>query len=200
MARDSTPYLIQSPAQVAALAAPVRQDIVDALSETGPMSVGALAALLGRAADSLYYHLKILRQAGLVVETGRRAEGGRPETLFDAVSPDLRIDSQAVRRRNRGDLEAIVSAMLRLSGRDYARALKDEAVVFTGPERSLVAQRKTHWMTAADLKRFNRLFAELERCGSAEPGQGRLFAVTVLLTPLTGRRNSAGRAQGEPEP
>ena len=56
-------YLISDAKQVAILAAPTRQEILDTLESSGPTTVAKLGALLGRAPDSLYHHLKILQRA-----------------------------------------------------------------------------------------------------------------------------------------
>jgi predicted transcriptional regulator len=50
--------------QIRALASPIRQDILDALTAIGPCSVSELAAAIGRPADGLYYHIRHLLKAG----------------------------------------------------------------------------------------------------------------------------------------
>ena len=55
--------------QIRALASSIRQDIVDTVAATGPCSVADVARTLGRPADGLYYHVKHLLGAGLLVGT-----------------------------------------------------------------------------------------------------------------------------------
>ena len=65
----SKPTAIRDPGRIAVLASPVRQEIVDTLAMLGgEASVAALAEQLGRPADGLYYHLRLLEQHELIVE------------------------------------------------------------------------------------------------------------------------------------
>ncbi|MFI9434326.1 MULTISPECIES: ArsR/SmtB family transcription factor [Streptosporangium] len=58
----------------AALASPVRREVLRLLREAGPQPVTELAAHFAMARPSLSEHLRVLREAGLVSETrsGRR--------------------------------------------------------------------------------------------------------------------------------
>lgn len=191
-AQTARTYVVRTRDQLAALASGVRQELADALAQMGDVSVAELAATLGRPADALYYHLRILRQAGLVRDAGRRVRQGRSEALFRTVAPELRIDSEGVRRDGGEPLVAVVGAMLRLGARDYRRALADPQTALSGPGRELVAMRRTAWLDADQLARLNEAVDVLAAPASGAPGRGRLYAVTVLLTPLQPRRRAAG--------
>jgi predicted ArsR family transcriptional regulator len=199
MAKSGEPHIVGSKTQIAALSSAVRQDIADALAQAGPTSVAALAAMLGRPADALYYHLKILQKAGLVEAATHRTADGRREALFQAVAADFRIDSEAVRREGGEALVAVVNSMLRLGARDYARALQDETVALSGAGRELSARRKTVWMTPEQVARFNETVERLTAEVAGPPGQGRLYAVTVLLTPLDHQRRAGPASAGDEE-
>jgi hypothetical protein len=108
------------------------------------------------------------------------------------VAPELKIDSAGVRRDGGKPLVAVVGAMLRLGARDYRRALDDEQTALSGPGRELVAMRRTAWLDAGQLARLNETIGALAAPASAPPGRGRLYAVTLLLTPLQPRRRPAG--------
>ena len=75
-------YRIRRTEQIEALASPVRQEIVDALQVSGACPIAEVAAQLGRAPDSLYYHVRHLERVGLVVRRGVRRNGQRDEALF----------------------------------------------------------------------------------------------------------------------
>jgi len=83
--------------------------------------------------------------------------------------------------------------MLRLGARDYGRALQDPDTAMSGPGRELVAMRRTAWLTADDLAALNEAIGRLTAPASGAPGRGRLYAVTVLLTPLQPRRRTGGK-------
>src|SRR5262245_59943954 len=76
-------FTIRSKAQLAAISSPVRQEILDGVQALGPGSIAEVAKLLGRPADSLYYHVRTLERLGLLVRTGERRNGRRDEALYD---------------------------------------------------------------------------------------------------------------------
>ena len=94
------PYIIRNRKQLATLKAAARQELLDVLSSMGTVSVAELAAALGKPADSLYYHMRILQKAGLVLEDGMREEAGRNERLYRTVASDLRLAYMPVPKGN----------------------------------------------------------------------------------------------------
>src|SRR5437667_11713853 len=87
-------HVISGRAQLRALEAPVRQELIDLLARSGPSSAAELGRLVGRPADGLYYHLRVLQRAGLVSSANAPGRTGRSEALFRAVhrEPALRHD------------------------------------------------------------------------------------------------------------
>jgi DNA-binding transcriptional ArsR family regulator len=70
----------------AALASPVRREVLRLLRESGPRPAGELAAQFAMARPSFSEHLRVLREAGLVEvrqEAQRRIYSLRPEALMD---------------------------------------------------------------------------------------------------------------------
>jgi len=175
------------------LVAAPRQEIVDVLEQLGTVSVAELAATLGRPADALYFHLRALTRAGLVVRCGSRARPGGSEALYRTVAPELRLQYEPDVAANREAVSAIVASMLRLATRDFTRALRRGGVVVDGPGRELSAVRKVGRLSAAQIARLNRGIATLVREVSASRGRGRLYAVTLTVTPLDHRNDANGR-------
>jgi DNA-binding transcriptional ArsR family regulator len=181
-------HLIRSAKQLSALASSSRQEIVDVLAEMGSISVAELAAALGRPADALYFHLRALKKAGLVKHAGYRSRGGRKEELLRTVAPELWLHYDPRNQSNRDKVTAIVASMLRLGLRDFRRAFH-ESVAVSGEHRELWALRKTGRLSHAQIANVNRSIANLKRSVSNPHGDGRLFAITVILTPLDRRRS-----------
>ncbi|WP_433072958.1 ArsR/SmtB family transcription factor [Dactylosporangium sp. CA-052675] len=77
----------------AALANPVRREVLQVLRDEGPQPVAALAARFGLARPTFSEHLRVLRDAGLASETrqGRqrvyRLEPARLATVRDWLAP-----------------------------------------------------------------------------------------------------------------
>jgi len=192
---NSRSYFIRSEAQLAALAAAVRQEVVDVLSEMGTVSVAELAAALGRPADSLYFHLRVLTRAGLVRRTGTRFRAGGKEALYRTVAPELRLQYEPGKQSNRKAVSAIVASMLRLGIRDFTRAIQSGDVVVSGPHRELWALRKAGRLTPAQVANVNESVQDLANAVSARRGKGRLYAITVLLTPLDRHRKTVTKSK-----
>jgi DNA-binding transcriptional ArsR family regulator len=190
-------HIIRSEKQLAVLASAQRQEIVDVLAEMGTVSVAELAATLGRPADALYFHLRALVAAGLVLRAGDRAAGTRREALFRTVAPELLLRYEPRQAANRTAVAAIVRSMLRLGIRDFDRAQESGDVVVSGARRELWALRKTGRVSPERIAGVNRAIKNLVHAVVTPQGKGRLYAVTVLLTPLHRRRRRAGRTQSK---
>lgn len=186
------PYLIRDAKQISALRAASRQELMDVLASMGTVSIPQLAVALGKPADSLYYHIRILQRVGLVQAEGSRESGGRTERLYGAVSSDMRLDYVPGKKGNAKGIAPIVDSMLRLTSRDFKQAFQDEKVVVDGPQRELWASRSTGWLTREQVAEVNRHIAAMFRITEASlpKGEKRLFGLTMVLTPCIVRTSS----------
>jgi DNA-binding transcriptional ArsR family regulator len=194
MTKVASSHVIRTEKQLAALISAARQEIVDVLAQMGTVSVAEIAATLGRPADALYFHLRALKKAGLVRQVGYRSRGGRKEALFRTVAPELRLRYEPRSDTNRRAVSAIVSSMLRLGIRDFRRAFEQPEVIVSGSQRELWALRRTGRLSLADIEGVNRSIELLSRSVSKPHGRGRLYGITVLLTPLDHRRRESKRS------
>jgi DNA-binding transcriptional ArsR family regulator len=176
--------IIRSKRQMRALAASTRQEIVDVLPRMGAVSVAELASALGKPADSLYFHLRILKKVGLIRSAGFRRVHGRREVLFRAVAPELSLHYAFGKKGNAKEINAIIASMLRLGIRDFRNSFKAAEASISGPHRELWAVRKTAWLSHGQIAEVNRSIHKLNREMAAVGRHGRLYAVTVVLTPL----------------
>ncbi|MBX3726476.1 MAG: helix-turn-helix transcriptional regulator [Xanthomonadales bacterium] len=179
---------ISSPAALDALASPVRQEIVDTLAMLGgDAPVAALAGQLGRPADGLYYHLRVLSRAGLVAETPPGPAGGRRFALVRRGQPTLRYrpDDAAARRA----LARIAHGLLAIARRDFDAALAAGDACVEGPRRTLWAARNTGWLDGDGLAEANALLARLcELLGQPRaPGRDTQVGLAFVLAPLRPR-------------
>lgn len=191
MEQGGQAYVVRTKKQLAALASSARQEIVDVLSQMRTVSVSELAAALGRPADALYYHLRVLRHAGLVIRADYRNQGRRQGELFRTVSPHLQLQYEMGRRGNSREIAAIVGSMLRLGTRDFRRAFQSGDAIVSGSRRELWALRRTGWLTLEEIVKVNESIESLAHTVWKPRGRGRLYAITVLLTPLDHRVRSS---------
>lgn len=187
MARKRTP-VVERAGEIALLASPTRIEIADTLEALGAaVTVAELAAALGRPADGLYYHLRRLADGGLVEETAS-PEGKRYRTRTRG-GERLRLRYRPGATANADAVGRVAASVLRVAGRDFARALADPDTVVDGPRRELWVARGKGWVDAADLAEINRLLArlmDLVQQPAATPGRARrkLVALSWVLAPV----------------
>lgn len=183
------PRQIDDPKRIRVLASAVRHEIVDTLSALGgTVSVAQLAEHLGRHADGLYYHLRLLTRAGLVDEV--TAGGGeRAFRLAGGGAAPLRLEYRTERRANVDALESYARGLLKVAQRDFSRALGGPGVVASGKRRQLWAARNKGWLSERDLEEVNALLERLCTLVSQhrEPGRDTLVSLAFSLAPLEAR-------------
>ena len=181
-------YRVRRADQLEALTSPVRQEIVDALAGTGPCSIAELARQLGRASDSLYYHMRVLRQAGLVQQAGTQVAGTREERLYELPGGPILVCPDPGSARDREQVTRSVSALLRLTDRNFREAARSEGTVWSGPRRNLRAFRFKSRLSPAERKEvlglLNRIGDIFSRSTIPTRGEGELLAVTSVLLPV----------------
>lgn len=189
-------YIVKTYQELAALESAARLEVADTLAEMGTVSVAELAATLGRPADALYFHLWALVRAGLARQAGYRLRGARKEALFETVADELKLDYRQRRKANRNAVSAIVGSVLRLGIRDFRRAFqgaRQDTVAVSGPQRELWALRKVGRLAPAQVAGINRSIHRLVGAMSKPKGKGRLYAITVLLTPVDRQGKKSAR-------
>ncbi len=181
--------LIRSPRQIRALASPLRQEIVDCLLASGPMSVAELSAELGKPADSLYYHIRLLKAVQLIQELGQRSTGRREESVFDLIARPLRVHYQPSSAANRKAVNKMSRAMHRLAERDFERALESKHVTVDGRHRNVWAGRLVGRFGKKDLVELNQIVDRLNELFDAGRGRdsGKLQSFCYSMAPLQDR-------------
>ena len=179
--------------QMRVLASPIRLELVNVLSRSGALSLIELGSILGRPADGLYYHVRLLSRAGLVHSAGVRKRRGQREELFQARARLFKLSYAPASTHRTRAMQAIVTSVLRLGIRDYRRASADLRNAFEGPARDVWALRAVGWLRPSQVIRINRLIRGIVETTERTEPKGRLYAVTVLLTPLDYRASVSGR-------
>jgi DNA-binding transcriptional ArsR family regulator len=174
---------IDDPAVLAVLYDPIRYRVFRAL-ET-PRSMAELAAEVGRPANRLYYHVRLLVEAGLVRQVGTRASGRHTERIFGRAARRVRITGELQPGAGQGLLGAIAAeldaALARLEDETSPGAVSYHVV-------SLASERAQELET-----RLRALVDEFEGERASGPG-ARRFGLLGALVPL----NEKERADGDP--
>lgn len=104
-----------------AAADPVRQRILDRFFEDRDWTAKELADALGVGANGLYYHLRILEDAGLIAVAGSRAPGKMVEKTY-RMADNRHIDWELDE-----DLAMVFASLLESAKHDTAEAVYDLA-------------------------------------------------------------------------
>jgi hypothetical protein len=166
------------------LASPVRQEIVDTMAALqGEASASELAAELGRHVDGLYYHLKLLARARLILPL-KKAEGEEQRyRLAGGGKLPLRL---AYRKGNLPALRKFVHGLTQVAEEDFNAALALEGAVLDGAARQLWAARNKCWLSQDELVKVNALLEQL--CGIMSqprtPERDQLVSCAFVLAPV----------------
>jgi len=182
---------------IGALVSSVRQELVDTVEALGgETTIAELAAQLGRPADGLYYHVKALVKAGLLVREPA-PDGDRYRT----PSPHgrtLALEYAPADPRNAAAVRRVVASMLRIARRDFDAGMATPGVVAHGPRRALWAARSKGWVSAEELAEVNALLARLSAMLRRPRGPGRtqLVSLCFVLAPIQARPPRRSRGAG----
>jgi DNA-binding transcriptional ArsR family regulator len=88
------PLVLRTPAHFKALGHPVRHRIVNLLRQR-PATLGQLASAMGLAKGTISFHLRVLREAGLVQLASIRQVRGGTEQYFALISTGFRLPGEA---------------------------------------------------------------------------------------------------------
>ena len=186
MARNSR-FFIRSVKQIRSLSVPARPEIVDAIAALRRCSASEIAKNLGKPADGLYYHLRFLLKAGLIVVAGKRETTRRDEILYELPfkGRDYRIrydpdDSANVRAVNQ-----LVKSMTSVAARDFAGGFVPGLAKCSGENRNLWAARTVGWLSREERKEVKALLARLLTLMDQPrtPDRHYLQALTFVWTP-----------------
>jgi hypothetical protein len=145
--------------------------------------VRELATELRVPADALYYHVRKLLGADLLVQCGTRTAGRRHEALYDVPGFSMKLRYDITDPRKGRAIGRVIASMLRVATRDYRSVFATDLAVTTGRYRNLWARRRKAWVTSDQLEELNRLVRCIDEIlGNSEAGEGkRLIAHTLVV-------------------
>lgn len=173
--------------RIRVLSSPIRQELVDTLAAMGgEASATALAAQLGRHADGLYYHLRLLCAAKLVYQLEVEAGAERRYRLSRDDQTPLRLAYGTGNNANRPALRKFVHGLLKVAQEDFEQALDMPDTVVEGARRQLWAARNKAWLSTDELKEVNTLLERLCELMSypRAPGRDQLMSCAFVLAPV----------------
>lgn len=178
-------YWIESDAQYECLMSSRRMDIVDLLANVGARSVSEMASLIGVKPSSLYHHVALLLQVGLIELAGTRSVHRRQEKLYKTPGTAMRYglafdNPKAIEVYTRlGEVQA------RQAVRDFRRGFDSGAIVGTGPAKNVWIFRLVGSPDPETMAKINHHIEEIAKLFWGSTGQGNpLIVMSAMMAPL----------------
>lgn len=177
-----------SAAQLEALTAPVRHDILDRLIASGPMTAAEIGAALGRQPTAIYHHLRQMEAVALIAAEAAETtpgEPGRPSLRYRAVDQVMVATETSRDPANRKLVARIAKAAATQTARDFEMALSSGARVMEGEARNHTFFRAVIAPSPQRLARINALLRDLESLATTpDPEPGPLISLAWIAAPL----------------
>jgi len=192
--KRNTTMTVDRPHQRAALASPLRIEILGLFTHADDLSIAEMARLMGRKAGSLYHHVGILEKAGFVKRTGTRPRGKRHEALFGLTANRFEVGAPTGEDEPIDHAVKAMASAFRMSERDLEAALRDRTARKEGDDRNLFAARLHLRASPELLAKINghiEAIMELlqsEAASCADPSDDdEHLSLTLALLPIKGR-------------
>jgi DNA-binding transcriptional ArsR family regulator len=172
--------------EVEAVASPVRMEIIRHLQSHERCTVGELAGYMRRSADSLYYHVRRLLEAGVLERVGSRPAGRREEAVLALSAQGLTI---AVEEGAGAGVEAAIRTtrdMLRQAEESLRRAVERDPAGVDADGVPVVARLRSRLDAAARAEvreHLDAISAIFIRCKGSSAGSP--HELTLLLVPVS---------------
>ncbi len=188
MSSRADTYVVRRADQRAALTSPLRLEILEHFLVAGPAAVDEVAARMGRAPDSLYYHVRMLTKVGLLRPRGSRKSGKRDKKLYAVVAPRIEL---SVRPGSASSTESTLKTMasaFRMAEREMRASLESGRFEEQGRYRDFYPGRMRSDLSRAALAEVNRHLKAIEDIFAREfrtaPANGTSCSLTVALLPV----------------
>jgi DNA-binding transcriptional ArsR family regulator len=180
-------YVARDHRQLMAVASPGRDELLDAVCSIGPCTVTDLARFLGRSRNGLYYHVRALRDCGVLHESFR-IRGKHKTATYDVPGRPFLIHFNLGTETSRKAVLRLASIRLRNATRAFGRACRPDIGVVDGARRNLWASDWKGWLSGADLEKANRTLLELVKLFRKVPGKPnskrKYYVLTYALSPV----------------
>ena len=178
------------------LMSPVRIEIAESLTTLGPCSVREVAEFLDRPADTLYRHIGLLEEAGLVIDAGYRRGPRNNERLIDLAADDFRpaFDTAG----GNGERDAIfrtVDTVTKPTQRSVHELGDQHRFSFDDEDRNIVIGWEIGWLRPEDVREAHDLIRQLKALmdRGKDDLEGRPFVSLSLLSEISHKRGATAR-------
>jgi len=185
---------IEGKGQRAAVASPLRLEILGLFISADPLAISDMAALMNRTAGSLYHHVRILEQAGFLKQTGTRPKRKRHEALYLPTASRFEFDTSSGEEDVIAGAVKVMATGFRMAERDLEAALRSDNRPMEGPDPDFYAFRLHLRASPELLAKINQhmnavldLLTPNEKTSSRFGPDDQHVSLTLALLPIKGR-------------
>jgi hypothetical protein len=185
---------IKDKGQRAAVASPLRLEILGLFISADPLAISDMASLMSRSAGSLYHHVGILEQAGILKQTGTRPKGKRHEALYLPTASRFVFDTSSGEEDDIANAVKVMATGFRMAERDLEAALRSDNRPMEGQDRDFYAFRLHLRASPELLAKINKhmnavldLLTPNEKTSSKFGPDDQHVSLTLALLPIKGR-------------
>jgi predicted ArsR family transcriptional regulator len=175
-------FLTQS--QLESLSSPIRLAIVQRLEIDRDATARELAHRMGRPVTSLYHHLKLLEEVGVLHVVSERKGVRRPEAVYAMVAVSLSSAKAVKTEQGKKTYSRAAARVADAGARAFAAAVAQGAPRFGGRQRNAMVRYFLLRASAEKIADLNRLLNEMEDLLAHSSDDGEEIQLTLLLSPL----------------
>ena len=195
MSKGKQDIRVITEARSGALSSPLRLEIIGLYARADLFSIADMAEGMGVRAGSLYHHVSILEEAGILRRAGTRRKGKRDEALFELVDDVMGLGVDPEDEGTKEHARRTLASAFRMAERDFSEALDRPDAVPEGPARNVFATRAHTRVSTRTLARINKHLDAIFDLATREAPKGKKAAededqyisLTLALLPLRGR-------------
>ena len=184
--RSKDTLVLDKPKQIAAVTSPARTELLECFAEAPALSVADLAERLGKSVGSVYYHVRMLVDVGVLGQVGERKSGKKDEALYGMACKKIVIGPSPTSKKGVEAAQKATASILRATTRELTDAIASSAVRREGVDREIYAMRGKARLTKAELRRINEhveAITEILQQARRTRRSGRAYSFLAALAP-----------------
>jgi len=169
--------------QLKVLSSTIRFDLFFELARLGGGTIREVAESLGKSPVSLYRHMSLLVECGLVRVEGTASEGSAKADVYVPIAHELLLPKRADHPELMDATTAVLRAQCRNCEDEFLSGYMSPQARFRGVRRNLFMINGVSWLTGSELKEVNSLINDIYSIvNKAEPWREGTEEIGITLT------------------
>jgi len=154
-------YAVERKDQLKALASTIRFDLFFELARLNGATIRKVSGRLGRSPVSLYRHMALLVECGLVRVEGTENQGPAKADVYVPIAHELMLPKSADHPELMNGVAAVLRAQCRNCEDELVSGYISPDARFRGARRNFYLINGVTWLTSAELREVNSLLNDI---------------------------------------